>query len=231
MFPHKLIDLTHTLHSTIPSWSGTSPCTLTSVLTHDQCTTTTTFHVQTMSLENGAGTHMDAPAHCIPDDKTISDYTPQELYLECFTFDFSNDMLAADHILSVDDLRRHKDILHAITPSSCVLLHTGWSIHWSNSTAYRNNLIFPTLSLEAANMLRKKSIAAIGIDTLSVDRPEAFNANKSVHTLLLKNNIFIIENVANANQMPPCNAFIFVAPLNIDHGTEAPVRLTGICMK
>ena len=38
----------------------------------------------------------------------------------------------------------------------------------------------------------------------------------------------IIENVANASQMPPAGAYSVALPMKIQEGTEAPVRLVEI---
>ncbi len=226
MFPITIIDLTHTLNSTIPTWAGEQGFTLSTLLTYENCTTTTKFHVQKMMLENGVGTHMDAPAHCITGGKTIADYTPQELFLECITLDFSENISSPDHVISINDLMNHQHI-DTIIKGYFVLIHTSWSKRWNDADTYRNNLVFPTISIEVAQFLADKSIAGIGIDTLSIDQPQTFEYPQSAHTIFLKKGIFIIENVANAHCMPTNGAHILIAPLKIEHATEAPVRLLG----
>ena len=228
MFPFKLINLTHVLNQTIPSWNGNCAFTLTTALNYADCTTQTRFHVQSMTMENGIGTHMDAPAHCIPDGKTIDQYTPQELLLPCHMIDLSHTQPTADYLISKNDITTYESTHGPITEKSFVLFHTGWSTHWNNPEHYRNNLQFPTLSIEAAQYLVSKSINGVGIDTLSVDLPEAFNANLSAHTVLLEHGIVIIENVAHGNLMLAAGGYVLIAPLNIQGATESPVRLIGM---
>lgn len=49
-----------------------------------------------------------------------------------------------------------------------------------------------------------------------------------MHQILLENNCYIIENIANSDQLPASGAYILALPLKIEHGTEAPIRLVGI---
>ncbi len=228
MFPFNLINLTHVLNPNIPSWNGNCGFTLTTALNYIDCTTQTKFHVQSITMENGIGTHMDAPAHCIPGGKTIDQYTPQELLLACHMIDLSHTQPSAEYLISKNDVTEYETTHGPITEKSFVLFHTGWSAHCNNPERYRNNLQFPTLSIEAAQYLVSKSISGVGIDTLSVDLPEAFNADLSAHTVLLEHGIFIIENVANGNLMSATDNYILIAPLNIQGATESPVRLIGM---
>ena len=103
-----------------------------------------------------------------------------------------------------------------------MLFYTGWDKFWNNSSQYRNNLQFPSVSEEAALYLNEKSIAGIGIDTLS---PDTVNSHFEVHKIMLGNNKFIIENVANLSLVPKMGAKITILPLKIKNATESPLRL------
>lgn len=52
------------------------------------------------------------------------------------------------------------------------MIQTGWSKFWDKPEKYHNNYIFPSVSLEAAKIFLKRGVSALGIDTLSPDRPE-----------------------------------------------------------
>lgn len=67
-------------------------------------------------------------------------------------------------------------------------------------------------------------MSAIGIDTLSPNRPED---SFKVHKTFLGAGKIIIENVANLDSMPPTGSFVMVLPIKIKDGTEAPVRIVG----
>lgn len=65
----------------------------------------------------------------------------------------------------------------------------------------------------------------LGIDTLSPDRP---NEGYPVHRTLLSAGKYIIENIANSEQLPPTGSFVLALPLKIRQATEAPMRLIGL---
>jgi kynurenine formamidase len=86
------------------------------------------------------------------------------------------------------------------------MVKTGWSKFWHTPSKYHNNHVFPSVSSEAASLLLERGVNAIGIDTLSPDRPEdGFN----VHKLFLGADKIIIENVANLGSMPPTGGFCY----------------------
>jgi len=113
----------------------------------------------------------------------------------------------------------------AIPNASCVVIKTGWEKFWLDPGKYRNNHVFPSVSIEAAELLLERGVAALGIDTLSPDRPDD---GFKVHQAFLGNNKLLIENVANLDNMPPIGAYIMVLPIKIKDGTEAPIRLVGL---
>jgi len=101
-------------------------------------------------------------------------------------------------------------------------IHLSFFIH---AKQYRNNLIFPCVSEEAAQLILERNGAGIGIDTLSPDRPEN---DYIVHQLMLENKKYIVENIFNATKLPASGAYSMVLPMKIADLTEAPVRLIGL---
>ncbi|WP_371254337.1 hypothetical protein [Orientia tsutsugamushi] len=71
----------------------------------------------------------------------------------------------------------------------------------------------------------ERCVSAIGIDTLSPDRPED---GFKVHKTFLSADKIIVENVANLDSIPPTGSFVMILPIKIKDGTEAPVRLVGL---
>jgi len=105
------------------------------------------------------------------------------------------------------------------------MVYTGWSAFWNNPLKYHNNHAFPSVSIEAAEFLMHRGVFALGIDTLSADRPDN---GFLVHKCFLGTGRILIENVAHLDQMPPYGAFIMALPLKIKNGTESPIRLVGL---
>ena len=223
-FPYKFIDLTHTLDSTIPTWNGGCGFNHDLHIDYSDCQGEDKFRVMKVGMHAGIGTHMDAPSHCIAQGKFIHDFDVNELIMPCEVIDVS-DQCHERYSLSAQDISDFESKHGKIAAGSCVFVKTGWSKFWSTPSKYHNNHVFPSVSSEAASLLLEKGVNALGIDTLSPDRPEdGFN----VHKIFLGADKIIIENVANLGSMPPTGSFVMALPIKIKDGTEAPVRLVGL---
>lgn len=216
----KCIDLTHALSSHIPTWSGCCGFETTTVLDYHECTSLTKFRVQTLSMNAGIGTHLDAPVHCVHGGRTVADLTLSELYVPAVVIDVSA-QAHADYKVSVADILTFEEQWGIIPAGSLVIIFTGWGRLWSEPEKYRNNYQFPTVSQEAAQFLLDRGVVGLGIDTLSPDNDKEF----PVHQLFLGYDKYLIENVAHADQLPPVGAHVITLPLKIEGGTESPVRM------
>ena len=218
-----LIDLTHTLHPKIPTWD--SDCGFKHNLRDDYDPTATyKFRTHSIDMQEGIGTHMDAPAHCIPGGKFIQDLDLNSLIAPCCVIDVSNN--ADEHYcVSSNDIERFEQQHGQIKAGSFVIVRTGWDQFWNEPEKYRNNFIYPCITEEAALLLLEKNIVGLGIDTLSPDRPEH---GFPVHNAILGAGKYIVENIANSGSLPPNNSYSLALPIKIAQGTEAPVRLVGL---
>jgi len=227
IFPYKLIDLTHTLDSNIPTWNGGCGFNHELHIDYSDCQGEDKFRVMKMSMHAGIGTHMDAPSHCIEGGKCIHEFDVNELIMPCAVIDVS-DKCHEKYIVTPEDVRDFERQYGILPEGSCVMIKTGWSKFWNESSKYHNSHVFPTVSLEAANLLLQRGANALGIDALSPDRPE--NGFK-VHQTFLGTGKILIENVANLDNMPPVDAFVMALPIKVKDGTEAPMRLVGLIKK
>lgn len=218
------IDLTHSLSSDIPHW-GTA-CGFQHKIEHDYFNSTTDVKFRTYNVQMvaGIGTHMDAPAHCIPNAATISEIPLRSLISPCRMIDIS-DKAHAQYSLTVDDIKTLENKYGMIPKETFIIVYTGWDQWWDQPEKYRNKLVFPSVSKEAAEVLIARDIVGLGIDTLS---PDAGNSRFPVHQLILSSGKYIVENIANAKMLDATGCYIFVLPIKINDGTEAPVRLIGM---
>ena len=223
LFPFKLIDLTHPLKENIPYWDAHCSFHHNNTLDYSDCTTEVKFRVQNITTPAGIGTHIDAPAHCDPIGKTIDKINLDECVAHCVVIDISH-KIHETYQCSPEDIINFENQHQLIKPKDFVIIWTGWSKFWGEPEKYRNNLVFPSISKEAAQLLLTRNIAGLGIDTLGPDTPES---GYPVHQLMLGNGKYLLENIANANLLPPAGSFILFAPLLIAGGTEAPLRLMG----
>ncbi|MFI4956545.1 MAG: cyclase family protein [Gammaproteobacteria bacterium] len=221
-FPFKLIDLTHTLSPTIPTWDNT--CGFNHQIQYDyDSSAPVQFRTHDIHMREGIGTHIDAPAHCFKNSITIDQLPLSDLLAPCIVIDVAS--IAHERFsLSVNDIKSFENIHGEIPPRHVVIIKTGWGKYWGNPEKYHNNHLFPCVSHEAALLLLDRNILGLGIDTLSPDRPDL---GFPVHAALLGANKYIIENIANLDALPVIGSFILALPIKIENGTEAPVRLVA----
>lgn len=222
-FPYKIIDLTHTLDEHTPSWTGGCGFSHETKLDYADCNTAVKFRVQQIKMHAGIGTHMDAPAHCIPGGATIDQLSPSDLIAPGLVIDVS-ELAHERYSVSVQDIKHFEKIHGLIAAGSFIMIRTGWERFWSTAEKYRNNHVFPSVSGDAAELILSRGIVGLGIDTLSPDRPED---GYPVHAALLGAKKYIIENAANLNSLPPVGSFILSLPIKTKT-TEAPMRLIGL---
>ena len=220
----KYIDLSHTLHDGIPAWNLSCGFHQRTSIDYEECKTDLRFRVQEFSCPAGIGTHMYVPAHCFPGTMTIDQFPIEQCRQPCVVLDVSAS-IHENYVLSVADIENFEKQYGLIPNDTLVIVYTGWSQYWNTPKHYHNQLVFPSVSVEAAVYLLKRNISGLGIDTLS---PDAGNSHFGVHEKLLSANKYIIENIAHAELLPAVGADVMILPLKIENGTEAPVRLVGI---
>jgi kynurenine formamidase len=187
------------------------------------------FRVQHFSTPSGIGTHIDAPAHCETGGLCVADIPLTQLMAPAVVINVSQ-QASQDYAVSVQDILSFENLHGTIPSGTFAIVYTGWSGRWHSPSAYRNVddheiKHFPTVSPEAANLLFERGVVGIGIDTLS---PDAEGKEHYVHKLFLQGKKYIVENIANADQLPPVGAFVIILPMKIDKGTEAPVRMIAM---
>ncbi len=226
-FPFTLIDLTHTLETSIPSWSGGCGFDHRTKLDYDEGQGEIKFKIQKLTMHAGIGTHLDAPAHCVPGGANVDELSLESLAASCVMINVAS-RVHERFSLSPQDIMDFELTHGRILPKSLVMIHTGWDRYWTTPSLYRNNHIFPSVSPEAAHFLLERQVVGLGIDTLSPDRPED---GFLVHKYFLEANKYLIENATHLGSLPPTGSFVLGLPLKIRGGTEAPMRLVGLVKK
>ena len=176
------------------------------------------------------GTHVDAPAHFISDAKPEAHVTIEQVPLTRLLgrgvrVDCRNTK-AGEYVSKRQLLEwegRHSPLLNG----DIVLLDFGWAANWGlrpNDRPYVEN--WPGVGMDAAEYLVGKQVAAIGVDTLSPDPPEALRT-RPIHPFVLEKQVLIIENLCHLEQLP--DTFLFLAlPLKIRAGSGSPIRAVAL---
>ena len=72
-------------------------------------------------------------------------------------------------------------------------------------------------------MVDSGKIKGVGLDVRSLDRGQS--KDFFAHRILLSNNFFGLENVANIDKLPPRGAIVYVSPMKIKGGSGGPARI------
>lgn len=226
-FSYRAVDLTHQVAKNSPCWEGGCGFEHTIGLDYDDCDTAVKFCVQQIKMDAGIGTHIDAPAHCFKEAKTVEAIPLDDLIAPLVCIDVSSQIFP-DFKLSRDNILNFEK-KYGVIPSHCfVIIHTGWSQYWNHPEKYRNQHRFPSIADSAAELLLKRDVVGIGVDTLSPDVP---SSGFPVHRLILGAGKYIVENVANAEKMPAIGSYVLTMPMNFKGLTESPVRMLGLVVK
>lgn len=224
-YDRQIVDLTHKLTPDIPTWTGSCGFELILKQDYHQAKTTPGFRVQQMKMHGSAGTHMDAPCHCVPNGKSIADIAPSDLIVPCVMIDVSSAVKGGEYMFSMVELQDFEKIYKPNWKKAFVIIHTGWSRYWTEPAKYINQYVFPSISGEVVEYLVSAGISGIGIDTVSPDKPrDGF----PVHVSVLGAGKYIIENIVNANLIPAVGGTAIVAPLKAQDAAESPVRLLAL---
>lgn len=228
MFAHlSFTDLTHRLHKDVPTWKGSCG------FSHDiKVDYEDGLRAQSLRLQAGVGTHMDAPSHFFKGAASIADIPLKELIVPMVTLSV-NPQGDDDFSLSPGDIKAFEAQHGVIEKGSFIAVNTNWARHWSAPEQYRNVqadglMHFPYISADAASLLLERDIVGVGIDTLSPDPEAALSTSPfPVHHLVLGAGKYIIENLANLGTMPS-HAYALILPMALDDVTESPVRIVGV---
>ncbi len=188
------------------------------------------------SAEHG-GTHLDAPIHFAEGRMTADEIPLSSLITTVSVVDVSAAADAdPDYLLSVEDLTAWEAEHGQIADGAALLVRTGWSSRWDDRTAYLGTdltgpeavpeLHFPGIGPEAAQWLvDNRSVAAVGIDTPSIDYGQS--SDYRTHVILYSANIVGFENLTNLDALPATGAGIVALPMKIVGGSGGPLRIVG----
>jgi arylformamidase len=156
------------------------------------------------------GTHIDAPAHFIPDGDTIDIIDPTILCGRALIVDVED----ADAITA--------EVLEKLSIPPAVerlLFRTGNSLFWAaEPPEFKRN--FVAISEDGAQWLATREIRLVGIDYLSV---APFSEPIATHNILLANNIVVVEGLNLADVVAGFYHLVCL-PLKIAGCEAAPAR-------
>ena len=224
----NMIDLTQPMSYGMSVWPGDSPFIMRRIADYDK----DGYRLHDLSLSEGTGTHVDAPAHFIAGGRSIDALTMAELSAPAAVIDIRTQVTSdPDYTLSAADVRRWEAEHGTIESGSLVILHTGWGKKFGRTDEYRNQdsdgvMHFPGFAEDAATLLVERGVVGIGIDTLSPD--PGHSTTFGVHSIILGNDKYQIENLTNLAQLPATGATVIVGVMRIKDASQAPARVLAV---
>ncbi|MBI3694599.1 MAG: cyclase family protein, partial [Acidobacteria bacterium] len=181
------------------------------------------------------GTHLDSPIHFAEGQLTTDQIPLSKLIAPALVIDIAAACAKnRDYQLTPADIAAWEKAHGGIPAGTIVLVRTGWGKRWPNKKQYlgddkpgdASNLHFPGISRPAAELLVKRKVSGVGIDTASMD----YGPSKDfmTHRILNSAGIYGLENVANLDKVPAAGATLVALPMKIKGGTGGPARIIAI---
>ncbi len=178
------------------------------------------YNLELLFLSSHSGTHMDAPYHFIKNGKKIHEIPVSRLTNNAILIKLRK---KANQAISKNDIIKFEKKHGIILKNATIIFATGWQKNLQSKYYFERN---PGLSVSAAKYLASKKINLVGIDSPSIDLGN--DTKFSVHQILSKNNILIVENLANLEKIPKNHFKLVVLPLKLKDTTGSPVRAIAL---
>lgn len=181
------------------------------------------------------GTHLDAPRHFAASGATTDTIPLERLVAPAVVIDMSRDAARdRDALLGSAQIEAFEAEHGPITPGTIVLVRTDWSKRWPDVEQYlgdatpgeTSNLHFPGIGEDAAKLLVTREIAAVGIDTASLDHGPS--RDFLAHRVLAAADIPGFENLHSLAELPARGALVIALPMKIGEGSGGPLRAIAI---
>lgn len=178
------------------------------------------YNLELLFLSSHSGTHMDAPYHFIKNGKKIHEIPVSRLTNNAILIKLRK---KANQAISKNDIVQFEKKHKIIPKNASLVFATGWQKNLKSMHYFEKN---PGLSVSAAKYLASKKINLVGIDSPSIDLGN--DKNFSVHHILSKNNVLIVENLTNLEKIPKNHFKLVVLPLKLKDATGSPIRAIAL---
>ncbi|MCF6318266.1 MAG: cyclase family protein [Proteobacteria bacterium] len=210
----QLIDLSHTITGGLITYKGLPAPIICDYLTRDACEGVyeegTTFQIGKIEMISNTGTYIDTPFHRFAEGKDLSEIDLDGVAnLDGIVISINENIKE----ITAEMLQNH-DI-----KDKAVLIHTNWSRHWGSDAYFEND---PYLTENAAIYLKQQGVKLVGIDCHNID--DTTGKTRPVHTVLLHNEIFIVEHMTNLSQLPKGGFKFYAVPIKIKGMGTFPIR-------
>jgi len=211
----KIIDHTLTISGKIPTFPGSPK----PYFIEWETIAKNGYNLELLFLSSHTGTHIDAPFHFVKNGKKIHEILPERLVNETSLIKIRK---KANQAIVKSDIQKFEKKYGPIKSGTAVVFWTGWQKNLEKDFYFTKN---PGLTVSAVNYLVSKKINLVGIDSPSIDLGS--DSKFLVHHILAKNNILIVENLANLEKINSDKFHLITTPLKLKNATGSPIRALG----
>ena len=201
----KVYDLTHTIRNDMPVYPGTEQPRLTTACTIEEVG----YRETLLHMYSHTGTHMDAPAHMLPDGAALDRYPGEKFVGAAIVVD-----CRGEKDISLPLLQRYD-----LSGVDFVLFCTGWDKKWGTPAYYEN---FPCLTAEAAAYLAVLPLKGVGEDSISLDPCDSTDFPN--HITLMKAGFINTENLTGLDALLGRRFTFVTLPLKFENADGCSCR-------
>lgn len=161
------------------------------------------YRVTEVTLGTHTGTHLDAPAHFLPEGVGV-------------------EALPLTALVGPARVANLHDPQLTVAPGERLLLRSGWSAHWSEPEYFER---FPGLPEDLAERLAAAPAALVGLETPSL-HPDA-DIDARLHQRLLGAGVVIVEGLVGLMELPE-RIFLAALPLPLQGLDGSPCRVIAL---
>jgi kynurenine formamidase len=208
----RVVDLSHTLEPGMPVYPGSEPPQFARGTTLER----DGYREHRITVFSHTGTHLDAPAHILPDGRSLDQYPAANFVGPAILLDVKG----AGHTIGIERLL---PLCARLRTVRFLILNTGTSARWGTAEYFRG---FPVLAADAAAWLAPFRLAGVGVDAMSVDRMDT--ADLPNHRRLLSAGTCIVENLTGLDAVGRDEFTFCCLPLKYHAADGSPVRAVAI---
>jgi kynurenine formamidase len=200
-----LVDLSHTIEHGMITYRGLPAPLICDYLSREQSrqhyAEGTEFHIGRIDMVANTGTYLDSPFHRFEDGKDLSQLPLASLA--------GLDGVVV-HVTGRERPITRNAFAGLEVRNKAVLVQTGWDQHWRTDTYFEGH---PFLTEDAARYLAESGTKLVGIDSYNID--DTADGRRPVHTVLLGNDVPIVEHMRGLAQLPVDGFRFFAVPPKI----------------
>jgi kynurenine formamidase len=230
------VDLTYPFDSTTIYWPTAQPFRV-QIVSAQRTAAGYYYAANNFAAAEHGGTHLDAPVHFAEGRHATDEIPLTQLMGPAVVIDVARQVDAnADYRVTPDDVATWEAAHGRISPGAIVLIRTEWGSRWPDRARYLGttktgaaavpDLHFPGLHPDAAQVLIERRVAAVGIDTPSIDYGQSTTFDS--HQRLFGADIPAFENVARVDRLPVTGSFVIALPMLIKGGSGGPLRIVAL---